>query len=385
MRLEGDWIDAPEVQRCCTAIEDAGFRAFLVGGCVRNAILNAPINDIDIATDATPDQILSLAKRANIRAVATGYDHGTITLVVGGAPVEVTTFRRDVETDGRRAVVAYSKDIHDDARRRDFTMNAIYATRSGEIVDPLNGLPDLLARRVRFIEDPDQRIQEDYLRILRFFRFFAWYGEQSEGLDSEGLAACAENLAGIETLAKERVGAEMLKLLAAPNPSQAIASMEQSGVLAQILIGATGRFLPLLIHNEQSVEVSADPMRRLAILGGEDVKNALRLSNAHSKTYDILRFELEHTTTPIALGYRYGADVGKSVLLLRAAQFEAPVCATDIQDVERGAHAEFPVKAADLMPALQGAELGNALKNLEQKWLESGLKLTRDQLLDGHS
>ncbi|MEL7116540.1 MAG: hypothetical protein AAGP08_13320 [Pseudomonadota bacterium] len=211
--ISAPWQSEPTTQALMRALEDAGYQAFFVGGCVRNALLDAPVSDVDISTSARPPDVMRIASDAGFKAHHTGIDHGTVTVATGTTSLEVTTFRRDVETDGRRAVVTYADSIEDDALRRDFTMNAIYATRAGCLVDPLGGLADLVARRVRFIEDAEQRIREDYLRILRFFRFFAHYGDPADGLDAEGLAACAALSDGLERLSKERIGAEMLKLL----------------------------------------------------------------------------------------------------------------------------------------------------------------------------
>ena len=219
MRIEADWITRPETQAVCNALTGAGYRALFVGGCVRNTLLGAPVDDIDIATDALPKAVMDLTGAAGLNAIPTGIDHGTITVVSAGLPHEITTFRRDVETFGRHAVVAFSTDVSDDARRRDFTMNALYADPSGQVIDPLGGLADLQARHVRFIENADQRIREDYLRILRFFRFHAWYGDAARGLDADGLAAVAANTDGLDSLSRERVWAELRKLLAAPDPA----------------------------------------------------------------------------------------------------------------------------------------------------------------------
>ncbi len=173
MKVGGTWLDHPGTQALCAALEAAGHRALFVGGCVRNAILGEPVGDVDLTTDATPEAVTRIAEAAGFRTVPTGLDHGTVTVIAGGLAHEVTTFRRDVETDGRRAVVAFSARIDEDAARRDLTMNALYADRMGTVIDPLGGLADTLARRVRFVGDPETRIREDYLRILRFFRFHA--------------------------------------------------------------------------------------------------------------------------------------------------------------------------------------------------------------------
>ncbi len=207
-RITDDWLTGPAAQAVCAMLTDAGFQALFVGGCVRNALLGVPISDIDISTDATPDQVIAAAKRAGgFKPVPTGYDHGTVTVVVDHEPFEITTFRKDVETDGRRAVVAFAKTVEEDAHRRDFTMNALYARPDGgAIVDPLGGLSDLRARYLRFIDVAEDRIREDYLRILRFFRFHAHYGNPEGGLDADGLAAIAANSAGLETLSADASG-----------------------------------------------------------------------------------------------------------------------------------------------------------------------------------
>lgn len=379
MRITGDWLDHPGTRAVCQTIEAGGFRALFVGGCVRDAVLDRPVGDIDIATDASPEDVMALAKAAGIRAVPTGVDHGTVMLVAHGLPHEVTTFRRDVQTDGRHAVVQFSTDVAVDAARRDFTMNALYATPTGEVVDPLGGLPDLKARRLRFVGDPAARIAEDYLRILRFFRFFAWYGDPAEGMDAEALSAIAEGADGLESLSKERLGQEMRKLLSAPDPSVSVAVMRQTGVLPHVLPGADDRLLPVLVHFEG--EIAPDPIRRLAILGGTEPDINLRLSRDEAQALSSLKAEMAATTPPGELGYRLGLTRGRDIVLLRAALFETPPESEDLTAVEIGAKAEFPVVAADLMPQYQGPALGQKLRSLERHWIGSGFLLDRTDLL----
>lgn len=234
-------------------------RRSLSVGCVRNALLGAEASDIDIATDAHPERVVELAAGAGLKAIPTGIEHGTVTVVSGGIPHEITTFRRDVETDGRRATVAFSDTVSEDAARRDFTMNALYARPDGTLLDPLGGLPDLNARHVRFIGQAKDRIREDYLRSLRYFRFHAWYGDAAAGFDPDALDAIASNLDGLERLSRERVGAEILKLLAAPDPAPAIAAMRGAGVLGAVLPGADDRSLAVLVSLEQAADAAADP------------------------------------------------------------------------------------------------------------------------------
>ena len=375
MRIAGAWLDHPGTQALCAALEGAGYQALLVGGCVRNAILGRPVSDLDLATDATPDIVTQIAEAAGFRVVPTGTLHGTVTVIAHHRPHEVTTFRRDVETFGRHATVAYSTNIAEDAARRDFTMNALYANKEGEVIDPLNGLPDLNAGHVRFVGDPDQRIQEDYLRILRFFRFHAHFGK--DGIDAEGLAACAAHSAMIETISRERVGAEMKKLLSAPDPAPAVAAMAQSGVLRAVLPGADPAALPVLVHLEDGLP--PDSLRRLTALGGQDVAERLRLSRKEAATIEALRAALTSDDTPAVLGWKLGGDRARDAILLRAALSGQPLPQVQAE-IARGAAAVLPVKPADL--DLEGPPLGAALRQMQAKWLASDLHLTRAALLD---
>ncbi len=376
-RISAPWLHDDASQKVCKLLTDAGYQAWFVGGCVRNELLGEPVADLDLSTDALPDVVIQLAQAAKIKAIPTGIDHGTVTLVANDIPFEITTFRRDVATDGRRATVAFSDNITDDARRRDFTMNALYADADGQITDPLGGLPDLQARRVRFIEDADQRIKEDYLRILRFFRFYAWYGETKEGPDADGLAACAENIEGLQSLSVERVTAEMLKLLSAPDPAPAVASMASTGALAQVLPGASHAVLAVLIHVEDKAQLAPDPIRRLAAMGG-DPEAGLRLSNAQIKQLEQMKSDMPHAE----LAYRFGADLALDRLAVEGAMLGREIDTNMAQKAQFAAEQTFPIKAADLMPTLRGPAIGKALKEAEARWIASGFTLTKAELLD---
>ncbi|MGB3244884.1 MAG: CCA tRNA nucleotidyltransferase [Sulfitobacter sp.] len=376
------WLADPNAQLVCRAIAAGGHQVLFVGGCVRNALFGLPDSDVDLSTDAHPDQVTALAEQAGLKVVPTGIDHGTVTIVAGGKPFEVTTFRRDVATDGRRAVVAFSNDITDDARRRDFTMNALYAAPDGQLIDPLGGLPDLIARRVRFIEDAEMRIREDYLRILRFFRFAAWYGNLDEGFDADAMSAIATNLDGLETLSGERVGQEMRKLLAAPDPAPAIAAMRSTGVLHSVLPGADDRWIAPIVHFETLLDLSPDWICRLAALGGSEVPYRLRLSKAESRNFDLLR-DIAYGPMPLSeIAYRHGKSIAQSTVLLRSALAETPPDAADLDSITTANNARFPVTAADLMPEYEGPALGQRLAYLEQLWIDSMFELKKDALLN---
>jgi poly(A) polymerase len=378
MRLKGDWIGGAGTQAVLAMLTRAGHQAYVVGGCVRDALLGRPVSDIDISTDARPETVISLASANGLRAVPTGIDHGTVTVIAHGAPHEVTTFRRDVETDGRRAVVAFADTLQEDAARRDFTMNALYADAEGNVTDPVGGVADLHAHRIRFVGLPEDRVREDFLRILRFFRFHAWFGDPAAGMDADALAAIAADSAGIDTLSKERIGHEMRRLLAAPDPAPALAAMTSTGVLARVLPGADPRAMAPLVH----LEGGAPPrwLRRLAALGGSDAEDRLRLSRAEVRDLGLIRTAVESSAGPGELAYRHGADIATDAMLIRAAS-GLPQRHDWAARIATGAAAVFPVRAADLMPGLSGADLGRRLGELETRWIASGFTLSREQLL----
>jgi poly(A) polymerase len=376
MKIAPDWLSNQSAQRVCAMLTDAGHQAWFVGGCVRNALIGAAASDLDLTTDARPETVTNLGKAAGFKVVPTGIDHGTVTVVVDGAPFEVTTFRRDVDTDGRHATVVFADTAEEDARRRDFTMNALYAAPDGTLHDPLGGIPDILAGHVRFIGDAAQRIQEDCLRILRFFRFFAWYGDPAMGIDADGLAACAAHVDGINGLSAERIGQEMRKLLSAPNPAPAVASMAASGALLRVLPGAGPNALTVLIHLEELAGIVPDFSRRLAALCGDP--DRLRLTNAEAQRHVILR---DMDISAGEAGYRYGATVAIDRGLVLAASLSQPLNDKDVAAARLGDGQILPVKAADFMPALQGPALGAALRQAEARWIASGFTLTRYDLL----
>ena len=375
IRLEADWVTAPAPRAVMAALDGQGY---FVGGCVRNALLGTAVADIDIATPLVPQAVVERLEAAGLKAVPTGLQHGTITAVVEGEGIEVTTFRTDIETDGRRAIVHYTTDMAEDAARRDFTMNALYADAEGYVIDPLGGLPDLLARQVRFVGHPEDRIREDYLRILRFFRFHAWYGDD---LDAEGLAACAALAEGIDGLARERVGWEFRKLLSAPDPAPALGSMAATGVLTRCLPGAEATALAPLIDAEERARRTADWLARLAAIGGDDPASRLKLSRAERTALERVSAALAEDRPAVA-AYRHGVEAAERAALIRAAATGGDALA-DSQAIAQGAIAEFPLVAADLLALghAPGPALGAALKAAEARWIESGFRLDKAALL----
>ncbi|MEM7523675.1 MAG: CCA tRNA nucleotidyltransferase, partial [Pseudomonadota bacterium] len=309
-----DWLAAPATRRVMTALAPAG--PLFVGGCVRDALMRRATGDIDIAVGTPPEETMALVEGAGLRAHPTGIEHGVITVSVAGddgtgaAAFEVATFRRDVATDGRRAVVAFTADVTEDAARRDFTMNALYARTDGAVIDPLGaGLHDLAARRLRFVGDADTRIAEDYLRILRFFRFHAQF--EIQAFDSAGLEACCAGAPGLARISRERIGAEIIKLLAAPDPGPALTAM--GPVLPMILEGADAAAVSALTAAEARLDLAPDPLRRLFALGlaPHAAQTALRLSNAATARLKAIGDAIERAESAgglAAAAYRVGGD-----------------------------------------------------------------------------
>ncbi|AGI70048.1 hypothetical protein OAN307_c47020 [Octadecabacter antarcticus 307] len=381
MKLTANWLNTDASKAVTGMLVDAGYEVYFVGGCVRNALVDMHVADLDLATNARPDVVMKLATDAGLKVVPTGIDHGTVTVVADHRPYEITTFRKDVETDGRRAVVAFSDGLEDDAVRRDFTMNALYCAPDGTVIDPVGGISDLHARHVRFINDADMRIREDYLRILRFFRFYAWFGDPEQGLDADGLAACAGNLDGLEGLAKERVQTEILKTLLAPNPAPAMASMAICGVLLRLLPGADVSALAPLVHLQEQLGRPAHLHTRLAAINPGDVTAQLRLSKADTTKFSRIRDGASSGIKAAPLGYALGADLAIEALMLRVALSGGILTKIDIDAAQFGGAQTYPVKAKDLMSAYAGAALGARLKQLESEWIASGFTLTKPDLL----
>jgi poly(A) polymerase len=380
------------------ALTRDGGDARFVGGAVRNAILGEEVADIDIATPLPPQDVVERLQKAGFGAVPTGLEHGTITAVVRGRPFEVTTLRRDVSTDGRRATVAFTTDWAEDAARRDFTMNALYANAQGEIFDYVGGLADLRARRVRFVGDPRTRIREDYLRILRLFRFHAWYGKGE--LDAEALAAAAEEKAGLKLLSGERVQKELLRLLAAKTPVPTLQAMQRVSILAEILpFDLQLERLARLVEIETANSRKPDSLLRLAALLPDDAKTArklsglLKLSNADKERL-IEAAEADTRIEPSLaprearkILYRLGKQCFRDQLLLRWSQ--ARNGAADprwdklLKLAESWKKPELPIDGRDVMAKGidEGPKIGTTLRALEQEWIEADFAPDRRALL----
>jgi poly(A) polymerase len=362
-----DWTRRDDVAALVAALGTDRVR--WVGGAVRDTLLGNPVKDIDAATPLEPHDVIALLGEAGIRTVPTGIDHGTVTAILPGGPVEVTTLRHDVSTDGRRATVAFATDWHEDAARRDFTINALYVHPDTlEIEDYFGGLADLDARRVRFIGDARQRIREDHLRILRYYRFQARFGSE---LDPEAEAACTELAPTLKGLSRERVAMELLNLLALPDPSPTVARMEAGGVLPVILpeAGNAGvEALERLVAEERRQVTPPDPLRRLAALLPADsrlvdqVAARLRLSAAQRKRLVTAASREGDPGDPRALAYRLGRDEAIDRLLLAGAD-SAPLAGWDIP--------QLPLKGGEIVTrgVSAGPEVARILRAVEDQWV----------------
>lgn len=378
---------------------DAGVpETLLVGGCVRNIILNRPVTDIDLATTLTPEQVMARAAAAGLRAIPTGIDHGTVTVVVNGTGFEVTTLRTDQTTDGRHAVVQFGTDWMVDAARRDFTMNALYADLDGHIYDPLgHGLRDARAGAVKFVGNAADRVAEDYLRILRFFRFHAHYGVGA--IDRDGVAVCSAAAPKLTTLSRERITDELLKWLSATDPVPSLRTAYVRGIMRYLIPAACD--LDVLervvqMQGQSSVDPAhagaplvKDPglrrddtmtlLRLLVLLNGADPQPILRLSAKAARfiqTVETVVLEPVHDVLAAKRDiYRHGAPVFWARLMLDVAEVGGSLIPPDLLALRDWTPPKFPVTAADLMAReglKPGPKLGQRLKELEMEWVAKG-------------
>lgn len=381
-----DWLLHSALTRLLDILSKDGEEARVAGGAVRNALIGLPPGDIDVATTALPEEVTRLVTQAGFKAIPTGIEHGTITVVAAGVPFEVTTLREDVETFGRKATVRFGRNWKTDAERRDFTMNAMSATADGVVYDYGGGLDDLEVRRVRFFGDPARRIAEDYLRILRFFRFHAAYGAGAP--DAEGLRACIAGRDGLESLSRERVRMELLKLLVAKAAVPTLIVMAEAGLLVQLIGG-----VPLIDHVKRMTEIetalglAADPIRRLAALNvliaedGERLAQRLRLANVEQVRLISMGAGWWHISPAAGEAaarvwlYRLGSQRFSDRVMLAWARASASANDDGWWHLatlpQRWTIPVFPLKAADLMQRglEKGPALGIALRAAEEAWI----------------
>jgi tRNA nucleotidyltransferase/poly(A) polymerase len=382
---DAGWLRQGELTRLIALLDRNGDEARVVGGAVRDALLGLPVQEIDVATTAVPQEVVRRVQAVGGRAIPTGIEHGTVTVILDQRPVEVTTLRRDIETFGRKARVEFGRDWRVDAERRDFTINALSASADGTVHDYVHGVEDIRARRVRFIGEPRQRIEEDYLRILRFFRFHAAFGEGAP--DQAGLRACIGARAGLDVLSSERVRSELLKLLLASRAAPTLAVMAESGLLGTVLGGvAFVASFENTVKIEAALKIAADPIRRLGALGvwvvedAERLAERLRLSNAEAARLSALdgwwHLAPQQGEPPARASlYRLGPSFFTDRAILGWARSAAGTADESWRALaslpQRWTAPAFPIKAANLMNrgVAAGPMLGAALKAAEEAWI----------------
>ncbi len=400
-KKQAGFLENPNLQQVFDLIETAGGQIRVNGGAVRNALLGEPVEEVDLSTNLVPEQVSKLGEACGLQVIPTGIEHGTVTIISGHEPYEITTLREDIETDGRWATVQFGSDWKADAMRRDFTVNALYCDRNGKLYDPLDGYADLEARIVRFIGDPDQRIAEDKLRILRFFRFFAWYG--SDRPDPDSLKACVRNRDGLQGLSAERIWREFKKLLSAPDPVRSLLWMRTTKILS-IVVPETENWgidlLPALVAIRRQMEEPVDPLLRLmAIIPPrieriEELSARLKLSNdetARLKNWaDLPDLSSVMSENELAkLMYRSSNQAAQDALWLQMAnqaskQEETSETHKLATYAKTWVRPELPIQGRDLinlgLPA--GPKIGKTLSQLEQAWIDSNFSLNKAELIE---
>ncbi|MGE3873167.1 MAG: CCA tRNA nucleotidyltransferase [Parvibaculaceae bacterium] len=387
------WLNDGALRRVFDALEKAGGQARVAGGAVRNALMGEAVNDIDIATTLTPERVMKAGKKARLGVHPTGIDHGTITLVAGGKPFEVTTLRVDVETFGRKARVAFTDDWREDALRRDFTMNALYCTYDGKIYDPTRGYGDILRKRVRFVGAPGARIREDALRILRFFRFHARYGAGAP--DREGLAACVRHKARLENLSGERIRQELFKLLEAKRAVDTVKLMAAHNVLKVLFAPAPdlGPFARMA-KIDKALGLEADALLRLSLASKDAgaLRERLRLTNAEMRRLAAIAHHagptprLRERERRVVL-YHLGQDAWRDTVRLAWAKSKASAGSTTWKDLlgfaDRWQIPRFPLTGKDLLSRgiKPGPAVGRELSRLEDWWIASDFTADKESLL----
>ena len=402
-----EWFNAPELKTVLALLNDDGGETRIAGGAVRNSLMGLPTADVDLATSLKPEAVMARAQAAGLKAIPTGIEHGTVTLVVNGRPFEVTTLRRDVTTDGRHAEVAFTDDWQEDASRRDLTINGLYADAKGEVIDLVEGLADIETRTVRFIGDAETRIREDYLRILRYFRFFAFYG--SGRPDAAALRAMAREKDGLKRLSAERVWSELKKLLSAKDPGRALLWMRTTGILTMVLPESEKwgiDEIPGLIVAERAFGWATDPLLRLAAMVPPDPERLAAMAERLRLSKQEAAFFAEWAAAPAIPGtlaatafrrmlYRSGKAgiVVRLRLALAIARQKAETDATLLAEVgrlkglleiaETWARPAFPLNGSDVLAlgVEPGPRVGTLLKAIEDRWVDDDFAADRETLL----
>ena len=378
---ETKWLRNPSAQKLSKLYKSFGYQVLFVGGCVRNTILKMPVTDIDLATDAQPEEIIKIAKENNIRFVPTGLAHGTITLIIDNKNYQITTFRTDFDHDGRYAKVEFTESLLLDASRRDLTINALYCNHVGEVIDPLNGLDDIKKQKIKFIGNPNERIKEDNLRILRFFRFQAIYGNKNFEIDSIALEACHNHKSKLAALSKERITSELRKILSAPNPLEVIIKMNETGVLNELFQKVSIDSLEAYLKTEEKFKININWLGRLLSLQVTQEEESLKLTRCEFKFLKQTKSAIENQIHVLEFSYYNGVENGKIYSILQNFRHNIILSKNLLNQINSLATKKFPITAKDLMPEIRGKKLGEALRSLEDRWIKSNFTLSKKELL----
>ena len=378
---ETKWLRNPSAQKLSKLYKSFGYQVLFVGGCVRNTILKMPVTDIDLATDAQPEEIIKIAKENNIRFVPTGLAHGTITLIIDNKNYQITTFRTDFDHDGRYAKVEFTESLLLDASRRDLTINALYCNHVGEVIDPLNGLDDIKKQKIKFIGNPNERIKEDNLRILRFFRFQAIYGNKNLEIDSIALEACHNHKSKLAALSKERITSELRKILSAPNPLEVIIKMNETGVLNELFQNVSIDSLEAYLKTEEKFKININWLGRLLSLQATQEEESLKLTRCEFKFLKQTKSAIENQIHVLEFSYYNGVENGKIYSILQNFRHNIILSKNLLNQINSLTTKKFPITAKDLMPEISGKKLGEALRSLEDRWIKSNFTLSKKDLL----
>ncbi len=380
-----DWLKSRSVRFIWKILSSHGATVYFVGGCVRDTVQGRTIKDIDIATDALPSKVIELVQTAGLKVVKTGFSHGSVKVMVHQECFEVTTFRSDLVSDGRHSKVSFSGNILDDASRRDFTMNALYMTIDGDILDPLKGWEDLVNGYVRFIGKPEKRIKEDYLRILRYFRFVSMYDGSNENLEQSIVNVCTDSISGLKTLSPNRVWEELQKILLATDPYPVLKVMKSSQILDEILPETNVECLYRFLKIEKKLKLDVSEVSRLLALNvtcGRSWVEKFPLKKEQIAYIDKLIIMLKDHSSLKVKGFKYGVSLTVTGLALAKASASKKFDVNDLIDIKSGSFKTFPINTSDLLEFfLPSKELGDELKRLRSLWFASNLELDRNQLL----
>ena len=387
MKYEFDkaWNSDSTLKTLIHSLESAGGEAYLVGGCVRNTILGKPFTDIDIATDLLPEQVVKISKKEGYKVIQTGLPYGTVTIVNAGRKFEVTTFRSDIKTYGRKASVKFTADIKLDAMRRDFTMNSIYMNISGQIIDPLESMGDLLKGKIKFIGNPSERIREDKLRILRFFRFLAEFNKGRSDIDQDTMEALYKYKKEVKSLSRERIWMELKRILSVPEPQHIFSIMIEKGILDEALPSIELEGLSKVVSAEKKYSVSTSHLIRLFSLNktiGKKWANYVSLTSNEAKILEFIKESLVHYKDLKTVAYKFGRVVAEGWLLNYDDGFSEMIPSKISEIIDNGCNTFFPVSGVDLLEEMEeGPELGRQMEWLEDLWIKSGFTMGKKELL----